>query len=393
MRTRIHQLIIKQLKGKISPEERVELDEFTARSPENKEVVENLTDPKQLLQMIKLSRELNVDAAWQKIASPGTPRVVLIRRCVATAIALLAPSRRYVVAAVVLIIISFAGWALLHNNRKKEPPTVKEESHSSPYHHALLTLGNGQVLKLNEVEDGSLGDDGMLTKKDGELIYPLNYQPKQPGMNILETLNGNFYRLRLPDGSIAWLNSASSIQYPNSFTGGNRTVTVQGEVYFEVAKNPAKPFIVKNASDVEIEVKGTKFYVDAYKGNNTVKTTLVEGSVEIKRDGHTELLKPGEQAIATVGKILQKVKVPNAERRVQGWKENKFTWVGADITTIFEDLSHWYGYNLRYKTNLPSRPYTFNLDRSLKLDDIFEVLQTGTGLTIKLDNNTIVISR
>ena len=377
MQARIQQLIIKQLKGKISHEERVELDEFTARSPENKEVVENLTDPKQLLQMIRLSGELNVDAAWQKIARPAAGRIV--------------PMRHYIVAAVAIIIVGFVGWFFLKNNFKKEPK-AEVKSQPLPFHQAILTLANGQVLDLNKLNNGSVGDDQMVTKKDGQLIYPINYHPSQPGMNILETPKGNSYSVRLSDGSTVLLNSGSSIQYPNSFTGNNRTVMVQGDVYFDVANNASKPFIVQSIADgSEIQVVGTRFTVNAYKGNNIVRITLIEGKVKVKGEGYIDSLKAGDEFIAKAGRKVQKRVVDNAEARVQGWAENKFKWVHTDLRSLLEDLSHWYGYSLDYKIDVPLTTYTITINRSEPISNVFKLLHKATDLNFKLEGTTIVV--
>jgi ferric-dicitrate binding protein FerR (iron transport regulator) len=247
---------------------------------------------------------------------------------------------------------------------------------------------------LYELKDGPLEDNPMLTKKNGQLIYPLNYHPKAPGMNILETPKGNNYSLRLPDGSTAWLNSGSFIQYPDAFTGDRRIVKIQGEVYFDVAENHSMPFIVQAVTDgSEVQALGTRFTVSAYKEDSTVRTTLMKGIVKIKGKDFVDTLQPGEQAILTAGKKYQKITVKNPEQRVQGWTENKFKWEHTDLITILEDLAHWYGYSLKYPPDISSLSYDATFERGEPLSKILNMLHRGTGLIFRFEGTTMVVSR
>lgn len=103
----------------------------------------------------------------------------------------------------------------------------------------------------------------------------------------------------LPDGTKIWLNSSSSLTYPNRFSGRTREVTLDGEAYFEVAGNAKKPFIV-HTEHSSVKVLGTKFNIDAYRNNNFIATTLVEGSIEFNYQNKDDLsrtivVKPNEQ--------------------------------------------------------------------------------------------------
>src|SRR6185312_6673718 len=119
--------------------------------------------------------------------------------------------------------------------------------------------------------------------KDGELRYDASASPgadQSPALNTIATQLGGQYKVVLPDGSQVWLNSGSSLTFPERFTGPERNVTLTGEGYFEVAKNKAMPFKVM-VNDVTVQVLGTHFNVMAYNNEPAVKTTLLEGSVKI----------------------------------------------------------------------------------------------------------------
>ena len=100
--------------------------------------------------------------------------------------------------------------------------------------------------------------------------------------NTLSTPRGGQYQLVLPDGSKVWLNASSSLHFPTAFTGKNREVELTGEAYFEVAKNKEKPFHVK-VNDMQVEVLGTHFNINAYEDENAIRTSLLEGSVKITK--------------------------------------------------------------------------------------------------------------
>ena len=151
---------------------------------------------------------------------------------------------------------------------------------------------------------------------------------RQPVYNTITTANGNQYQLILADGSKVWLNAASSIRFPASFTGNERRVEITGEVYFEVAKDAKKPFRVfisalpGEPDGAEIEVLGTHFNVNAYPEEPNIKTTLIEGSVKIKKANAVQMLSPGQQAsLTSIGITLEK----NVDvSQVVAWKDGYF---------------------------------------------------------------------
>ena len=98
--------------------------------------------------------------------------------------------------------------------------------------------------------------------------------------NQLITAKGSKGRFTLPDGSVVWLNSETKLTYPNQFTGDRRFVSLEGEAYFEVAKDAKKPFVVQ-AGEIDVEVLGTCFDLDSYSSGEFVETALLSGSVKI----------------------------------------------------------------------------------------------------------------
>jgi transmembrane sensor len=208
-------------------------------------------------------------------------------------------------AAMVLLFVGF-GFYISHTPRKKvqtQLAKVKRPLHDAlpGGNKAVLTLANGKTIILDNAQNGMLAQQGAtLIKKtaDGQLIYnTANLVDKKsaPAINTITTPRGGQYQVILPDGTKVWLNSASSLRFPTYFAGASRQVEITGEAYFEVTKNPAMPFKVKT-NRADIEVLGTHFNVMAYDDETVMKTTLLEGAVNITSGNFNARLKPGQQA-------------------------------------------------------------------------------------------------
>ena len=146
---------------------------------------------------------------------------------------------------------------------------------------AVLTLANGQMIPLGkEAADSTIITDGTQINASGSgVTYASGGESESIVYNKLEIPRGGEFCLTLSDGTRVWLNSETSIQYPVAFGAKERRVFVQGEAYFEVAKNPEKKFIVSTSHQSQIEVLGTHFNVEAYEKEDRISATLVEGKI------------------------------------------------------------------------------------------------------------------
>ena len=172
---------------------------------------------------------------------------------------------------------------------------------------AVLTLSTGKQVELaGNVSAMSEQGAEISNSTDKELVYKQigDMAPVEEVYNTITIPRGGEYKLVLADGTIVWLNSDSYIRFPVAFSGDKRQVELRGEAYFEVAKNAAKPFIVK-ISDYDIRVTGTQFNVRNYPGER-VATTLVEGSVQLERGKEVQKMFPGQQALLVDGQLVMK---------------------------------------------------------------------------------------
>ena len=250
---------------------------------------------------------------------------------------------RSLVAASIGVMLIYGGYHFNHNKQQKiAQPIVLHSSYGEDVmpggNKASLKLSDGRTIDLARVAGGNLAEQPgtQVDKTKGELIYNASFAyPIAVSYNTLTTPLGGQYKVVLPDGSKAWLNAGSRLKYPTSFSGPKREVEMCGEVYFEIFQNKKIPFVVRlidkhaHKKDMEITVLGTHFNISSYRDEPTVQTTLLEGSVQIKKGELTKILAPGQQAEVPVDALNQEIAVKTVDTEsVVAWKEGRFEFNG-----------------------------------------------------------------
>lgn len=214
---------------------------------------------------------------------------------------------------------------------------------------AVLTLADGRQIVLNEEETGTaLRDNGMLAvqQESGFLVYEAVSPALVDGdlYNIIQTPPGGTFRVRLPDGTVVWLNSETTLRYPIRFETQQRLVElVEGEAYFQVKPLPLPdghtPFIV-NTQGEEVEVLGTEFNISAYRGERKL-TTLISGSIQIGHVGVVEktLIRPGQQVYFENG--ITRITQVDPES-VYAWKDGYFIFDNESLEDVMKKVARWY---------------------------------------------------
>jgi transmembrane sensor len=259
---------------------------------------------------------------------------------------------------------------------------------------AVLTLAGGQQIVLDSSARGAIGIQGCatITNTNGLLAYStLQEKPAAILYNTLTTPRGNQYQLVLPDGTKVWLNAASSITYPTVFAGNERSVSITGEAYFEVAKASNRPFRVKINETTEVEVLGTHFNVNAYADEPSINTTLLEGSIKVKVGSKMRILVPGQQArVNSTGATVKLVKDADVEE-VVAWKNGLFSFKDANLETVMRQLSRWYNIDVRYEGDIPARAFNGKIGKTLTLNQLLKGL-AKTRIKYRIeDGNKITI--
>lgn len=259
---------------------------------------------------------------------------------------------------------------------------------------AILTLSNGSNVVLDDAGKGVVARQGnvSITKnKFGQVKYS-SIGAKANNViayNTITTPRGGQYQVVLPDGSQVWLNAASSIKFPTAFTGTERRVEITGEAYFEVAKNPAMPFIVKTYRQ-EVKVLGTHFNIMAYNDERALKTTLIEGSIMLTSGGYAHVLKPGDQSVLNdqgAVKIMPDADVDGAI----AWKNGLFQFKDEYIQNILRQAARWYDVEVSYQGKVPVRQFTGKISRQVKLSALLNMFKyAGLNFTIEGKKITII---
>jgi len=251
---------------------------------------------------------------------------------------------------------------------------------------ALLTLANGSSIVLNEAKNGKLTmQSGVQVTKaeDGILVYKPQERQSAAAteMNIITTPRGGQYQLILADGTKVWLNAASVLKFPAQFNGKERWVELEGEAYFEVHKNPSAPFIV-HTSGQDVQVLGTHFNITAYSDENTIRTSLLEGRVNIFSGGKTTPLTPGFEAVSNQGTI--NVREADVQQSI-AWKNGLFQFNDATIEDVMQQVSRWYDVSIVIADQpLPLRQFTGTISRQVPITEMLEMLRyTGVKFSVR----------
>jgi transmembrane sensor len=262
---------------------------------------------------------------------------------------------------------------------------------------ALLTLANGQIINLDEAANGQLVQQAGInvTKtRDGQLVYSVKETSRSPEksavMNTIATPRGGQYQVSLPDGSKVWLNTASSLKFPVQFSKKERLVILQGEAYFEIAKNKHLPFLVQTEQQ-EVQVLGTHFNVKSYSGEATTRTTLLEGSVAIafkNRELKPALLKPGQQALL---RNNDEVSIAEAEtEQVLAWKNGLFMFNGQNLEGIMTEVARWYDVEVVFENEkLKKQAFKGVISRFKNIAQLLEVLESTGSVKFKVEGRRI----
>ena len=297
--------------------------------------------------------------------------------------------RKIAVAASVFLMIGLG--TLIFFQKSNLAPTVvasKEINDKKPGKTgAILTLSNGSVIVLDDVRNGLLANqqNTAIIKKNDGIVYTADSNA-QTVYNTMTTPRARQYNLQLSDGTKVWLNASSSITFPTSFSGKERKVSITGEVYFEVAKDKSRPFMV-SVNDMQVNVLGTHFNVNAYEDEKSVNTTLFEGSVLIRKKNVSVLLKPGQQAEKQKSGTIVVNNNVNLDQII-GWKNGTFFFENASLEMVLRQLSRWYDIDIVFEKGIKPRIFEGEIQRNLQLSQVLKILE-NSGIHLKIEGKTL----
>jgi transmembrane sensor len=319
------------------------------------------------------------------------------------------------VAAGLIGLLALVTWLLVIDDSKKELVTTENTQNASGNdvppggNKALLTLADGSTIVLDDVQNGTLARQGntRVTLRNGRLNYEAaGLASNQILYNTVSTPVGGQYQLVLPDGSLVWLNSASSIRFPTAFEKASRRVEISGEAYFDIKSLNKSlerrgseggkgnvPFIVKintpTGNGGQVEVLGTHFNINAYGDEYLVETTLLEGAVKFVNENSAHILSPGQQS--QLLKTGQTRVIANVEtENVVAWKNGFFHFEGDDIISVGRQISRWYGVEVEVTDKVNERFYA-EIPRNTNLSDVLKALELTGKVRFEIEGRRIKV--
>nr|WP_129730050.1 FecR family protein [Parabacteroides goldsteinii] len=380
----IYQIILSVLADEATDTERRILTQWLEKSGENRK---EYTKFKQLFQITSLPpKEMEVDTerAWQIVGS----QTVYKKKTVKFPI--------WISYAAMIVVIVFIGISLYNTEPAQDNQGRMEKVDIKEFEEPTLLLENGEKIALNG-EPFSIKQEQVTIKndKDNKLVYESQKEANKTTVlnNHLVIPKGRTYQLHLEDGSRIWLNSESELIYPEQFIGDKREVTLIGEAFFEVAKNAEKPFLVKTKG-IEIKVLGTSFNVSCYGKDNTINTTLVEGSVSIHTEqGKEQTITPSEQFTYNKDNHSTKIQTVNTELYTS-WIDGKYIFKDTTLEEIIDKLQRWHDIHPNYEEqDLRHRRFSITIDRQSTLDQILEVISFTSDVKLEKAGNSINIKK
>jgi transmembrane sensor len=357
----------------LTREEEQELDDWITASDENMRLFGELTDGKNIAASLKTYDDIDAEEALQRVKAKM--RMKRTR-----------PLWHYAVAASVILLIGFGVLMLFKGDKARDEQVIAGNDIAPGSGKASLTLEDGTVILL-EGKDTSINSNIKVSAAMNQVSY-IGLEQSPADYHTLQVPAKGRYSLVLNDGTKVWLNAASSIRFPLSFTSTQRMVYVTGETYFEVAKDTKRPFRVV-ANEMIVEAVGTAFNVNAYDDEPVKATTLVEGKVKVFVAGDSVLVDPGEKTLVADGKITK----TNADIITEtAWKDNKFRFRNTELAVIMRQLSRWYGVEIEFKfpvnvhLNLP-------IDRDVPISKVLEILQATGEAKFEVKDNKVFVSK
>jgi len=391
-------LIIRYQQGKCSPEEIQELRTMLA-APENTELLEELYDslPDGLLDDNLLQQKADIyqqilqdERVRRKVKESGSIHKLWWRK------------PWVAVAAVALVVMApflYHNLSFLHTPGTTPSIDLAGDVIVPGGDRALIILDDGSEINLEQIQgDTVIVQNGFSIVKDENGTIYYRYDDAQALAqaalhNTVVTPKGGQYQVVLPDGTRVWLNAESKLRYPVYFGGDKRVVTLEGEGYFEVAKQERDgrriPFMV-NTGAQELEVLGTTFNVQAY--GEDIQTTLVEGKVRLSHGatGNEVVLQANDQAV--LNNQTQQFNVGKVDPiYATAWKNGNFAFRKASISEVMESVARWYDVEVVYNAAVENSQFTGTISRFEQIDNLLALIELTGSVKFKIEGRRVVV--
>ena len=228
----------------------------------------------------------------------------------------------------------------------------------------------------------------------GLVNYRMNDKQKQLSTQNCTVLaeKGQRAFITLPDSTKVWLNSDTKISYPADYGLKERNVTLVGEAYFEVAKNPDKRFIVE-AKGMQVEALGTSFNVNAYQNDNKIIASLFSGSVRVSYDRHVAILKPHESVkVDLLNRSFSRYK-DESMQNIALWRKNEITFDGESLEEITHIMSRLYNTTICIEDESLKKVCYIGTIRNNNLENFIDIINLTTPVVYENKGDTVFLRK
>ncbi|MFV0553255.1 MAG: FecR family protein [Mangrovibacterium sp.] len=380
----IAKLIAKSMSGELDATDASSLDLWRNSSPRNETLFQEITSTARFAARNKAYESIDVDRAWRKIAAKITRTHWSLRLA------------KYAAILVLPLLLGIASYTYYIGIPQTEEIAMLPEIMPASKH-AVVVLSSGETIDLKESAASQIEESGAtINKQQGELSYSEQQQKrsKKEVKNTLLVPQGGEYSLVLSDGSRVQMNSLSRLTYPVAFLGNKREVHLEGEAYFEVAKDSARPFIVY-VNGMAVEVLGTSFNIKAYADEQEIATTLVEGKVKLKLGDSPEqfILKPNQQAVFTPEN--QQVNIQEVDvKQYVGWRLGIYYFTNEKLEDILKTLVRWYDFDYEFADEqLREIRFEGGLNKYENMYPILDIMKSTGKLDFEMEGKMVKISK
>lgn len=370
---KVARLIIGYLNKDLRPQEREELDNWLSEDVDNVALFEKLTDKAHLEESIRwfkaLDREAMKDDGKNFVGKKTN-------------------SLMWVAAAVIFLGIGL--WIFRYGFEDKvagdKRKLVSTDSVMPGGFRAVLVTASGEKVSLGSRKEISVGK-GAVAKDEGEqLVYSPNVESS---VNTLQVPAGGQFQVVLSDGTKVWLNSMSALRYPTSFNDSLREVELEGEGYFEVAKNRKQTFEVRCGSNVMVQVTGTEFNINSYGNLAERRITLIGGSINLRVNNRSLAMRPGQQGTVSGDEAVNIVNESNAAESI-AWTKGLFSFNKTSIEEVMHQLSRWYNITVMYEGR-PNKQFTGNIPMKSSIQSALQMLEISGDVHFTLSGKTVTV--
>ncbi len=372
------------LADNLTEEQQQVLEAWKSASPENLALFDKVCREKNIRELNRMAEQYDRTRAWQKIEKNFQPaKKKSLRRCMAWA--------------AVLVLPLCVGYFLMYRETSGQGDSEQWTTAGLPgSSRAILTMADGSVVKLDGARnlEWREKDGTKICKDSARLTYRETGKALLQGQamvyNKLEVPRRGEYSLLLSDGTVVYLNAMSSLHYPVRFTGDIREVELSGEAYFEVKKDLSRPFVVRTQG-MRVQVLGTQFNISAYPEDAAVKTTLVEGSVQVvpEQGNRAIVLKPSWQAVFCKTSGALEAREVNVAEYI-AWKNGKFDFRDWRLEDVMNYLSRWYDIEVFYQEeDLKDLRFGCYIDRYSEIGPILELLEKTGKIKVSMEGKLV----